>query len=388
MSDALYGPSKPLTPVGDLAVPGVDSVDFTEGCIVRMLGCDLLEVVFDHIDSDLRLAVWLTCRAFNALRPAAFETSVFAMYSSPAMLEWATSPAIDCPSPKNLLPTAASIVLKMMHDLGVVAFAGYASAIVQLMNHRDGDVRSHAGWTASSLLRRLCDLNPVALAKHAGFIVEMIKQKTCFVQVNTDAFRALDMLVCKLGDLQAHTQLSAVVAETLGDPDHGVRRDMLVVLDKLDHTAIGPHARVIVRVMLDETKDNSRLLSADSSNICTLVLRILCKLPSAALTEFAGIVIEMLRSPSRPVRHRAFQALAHIEHAVLTEHMAVIVDILSRKSRCYIDIEDVIDRIDFKVKHQLKFGSSAYERPISRNQSIAARLRCIAKQVADTRMSM
>jgi hypothetical protein len=61
-----------------------------EALIVRMLDNDAFDKVLECIDGGACLPVWLTCKAFNARRPAGtFTTSVCAVCATPAMLDWA-----------------------------------------------------------------------------------------------------------------------------------------------------------------------------------------------------------------------------------------------------------------------------------------------------------
>ena len=87
-----------------------------EALIVRMLDSDAFGKVLDHIDGGACLAVWLTCKAFNARRPAGTcTTSVRAVCATPAMLDWAVGIGFQ---PHTLSPPAADLVLKALREFG------------------------------------------------------------------------------------------------------------------------------------------------------------------------------------------------------------------------------------------------------------------------------
>ena len=322
----LRDPLEPRTPTGPRRVA---SAPCAEGLIVRMLDSDLLEAVFTYIDGGVRLAVWLTCREFNALRPVGNSlTSVHAIYTTaPAMLEWATAIGIGCPPPQHLSPQTARTVLQTLGELEPVAFATYIGTIVQMIQHPDNGVSIDATKTACVLLNKLTELEPLVLAMHVGCITELLNGKhRRFYRMSCDAERALTALVCKLGGMGAHVQLACVITATLCHSDDRVRMGALNALEELgfrEQKAFGLHTGAVVRFLLDA----GVRCATDTSWTwaCCRALGILGKLEPAALVEFAGIVVEMLWHSVSIVRRVAIRTLGRLEQTALTPHMAAIV---------------------------------------------------------------
>jgi len=92
-----------------------------EGLLVCMLDSDAFCNVIEHIDGGARLAVWLTCKAFNASRPPGkFTTSVRAMCATPTMLDWAIRTGLQ---PNHLSRPSAHMVLYAICEFGTTALA-------------------------------------------------------------------------------------------------------------------------------------------------------------------------------------------------------------------------------------------------------------------------
>ena len=89
-----------------------------DGLVLCMLDSDAFGKVLEHIDGGARLAVWLTCKAFNKHRPVGkFTTSVCAVCANPAMFDWAVSIGLQ---PHRLSPLAAGIVLNALRYFGTL----------------------------------------------------------------------------------------------------------------------------------------------------------------------------------------------------------------------------------------------------------------------------
>ena len=187
-----------------------------DALIVRMLDSDALDKVLGYIDDGAYIAVWLTCKTFNARRPAGkFTTSVHAMFATPAMLDWAVYIGLQPRMVLNALPefmTAAltqSGVDQNAHQKAMGRLTAHAGTIVGFLVVPDRSVRCIA-------LRALCNIEQPTLTAYFSDIVCMLTDTNPFVR-----FTALQTLGnVEEATLTAHTgTIERLLTNPYADPD-------------------------------------------------------------------------------------------------------------------------------------------------------------------------
>jgi len=294
--------------------------------IVSMLDTDALDKVLEHIDKDAYLAVWLTCKAFNARRPAStFTTSVRAMCATQSTLDWAIGIGLQ-----------PHMVLKALREFGTAKLALSSVTIPCIFKHRDNDVKVDAMETAHGLLMKLAKLDPTellnqqALAKYIDFITEMLlhgRRHFSNHYVFNAAEWALEAIVCKLGKLEAYATLTSILADMIGHSQKDVRIGALNALNALDPKSIAFHADGIARFALNaaapggDTWDCARALDAlyrlDEGTLSA-------KLDAGTLSAFVCMVVDLMWHPGIHVHCSALRAFGKIDKTAMTSHAVSI----------------------------------------------------------------
>ena len=298
-----------------------------EALIVRMLDTDALDKVLEHIDDGAYLAVWLTCNAFNARRPAStFTTSVRAMCATQSTLDWAIGIGLQPP-----------MVLKALREFGTAKLALSSVTIPCMFKHRDEDVRVDAMKTAHGLLLKLANLDPAellnqhALATYIGFITEMLlhgRRQFSNNWVFNAAEWALETIVCKLGKLDAHATLTSILDDMIGHSQQAVRIGAFNALNALDPKSIACHADGIARFALNaaapggESWDCERALDAlyklDAGTLSA-------KLDAGTLSAFVCMVVELMwHDTDIHVHYSALRAFGKIDKTAISSHAVTI----------------------------------------------------------------
>ena len=300
--------------------------------IVRMLDDDAFGAVLGYIGYGARLAVWLTCKAFNARRPVGkFTTSVRAMCATPAMLDWAIVTGLQ-PHHMHMSPPAAHLVLKAIGGFGTASLAPFGVTVRRMLTHIDDDVKLHAAKTASLLLMELFALEPVALlepgalATYIGFILEMLIQEHDYYKVTDNAEWVLETIICRLGKLEAHVLLAGVIGENLSHSNMHVRHGTLNALNALDKKALGQYTDTIVRFMLDAGVQGGDAWARNRALevLCNLEPGVLRNLEPVVLSAFVSLVVELLWNPDYLVRGDALRVLGRLEQTVLAPHEVTV----------------------------------------------------------------
>ena len=322
------------------------------GLFVHIIHNDLFHEVLGCIENDGRFPLWLTCKAFNAHRPAGIYTTSVRAITTPAMLDW----AIGC----GLQP---HLILQALRRFGPDALTQFGSTIMHMMRiHPDSRVKRDAADTTIILLKKLnviddaALLDPLVLTAYTGFIADVIEDGWRSI-TRGRAMWALRILMYKLGKMEAHVLLACVITETLSDTRESVRSHALRVLYKIEHKVLGQHASAIVHILFKHRYSHRK--------VCIQVLQILDRLDQETLTEFAYELIEMLPcsfdvcdralslldrfdqnpitahvdsikrrlgDPDKKVRYAAVMALSKLEFADLAQHADAIAGRLSDQS--------------------------------------------------------
>ena len=297
-----------------------------EALIFRVLDTDALDKVLEHIDKGAYLAVWLTCKAFNARRPAsAFTTSVRAMCATQSTLDWAIGIGLQPP-----------MVLKALREFGTAKLALSSVTIPCIFKHSDDDVLVDAMETAHGLLMKLGKLDPVellnqpALVTYIGFITEMLlhgRRHFSNPRVYHAAEWALETIVCKLGKLEAYATLTAILADMIGHSQKDVRIGAFNALNALDPKSIACHADGIARFALNaaapggDTWDCARALDAlyklDAGTLSA-------KLDAGTLSAFVCMVVDLMWRTDTHVHYSALRAFSKIDKTAIATHAVTI----------------------------------------------------------------
>jgi hypothetical protein len=298
-----------------------------EALIFRMLDTDALDKLLEHIDDGAYLPVWLTCKAFNARRPAStFTTSVRAMLATQSTLDWAIGIGLQ-----------SHMVLKALRDFGTAKLALASVTIPCIFTHRDEDVRVDAMETAHGLLMKLANLDPAelidpqALATYIGFITEMLLHGRRHSSTNwgvLDAAEwAIETIVCKLGKLEAYAAMISILAEMTGYTEQDVRYGAFNALAALDTKSIAHHSDRIARFALNaappggHARDCARALDAlnklDAGTLST-------KLDAGTLSAFVTMVVELMWHTDSHMHSSALQAFSKIDKTAITSHAVTI----------------------------------------------------------------
>ena len=289
-----------------------------EALIFRMLDTDAIDKVLEHIDDGAYLPVRLTCKAFNAGRPAStFTTSVRAMCATQSTLDWAIGIGLQ-----------PHMVLKALRDFGTAKLALASVTIPCIFTHRDEDVRVDAMETAHGLLMKLANLDPAelidpqALATYIGFITEMLLHGRRHSSTNwgvLDAAEwAIETIVCKLGKLEAYAAMISILSEMTGYTEQDVRYGAFNALAALDPKSIAHHSDAIARLVLNASGPGGHAWE------CSRALDAMHKLDAGPLSAFVCMVVQLLWHSHYYVRHSALKALSKIEKTAITSHAVTI----------------------------------------------------------------
>lgn len=202
-----------------------------------MLHRDALDAVLAHIADDARLAMWLTCKTFLALRPTGkILTSVCVMWATPALLEWAI--CIGCPQPDRISPLTARTVLQNLHELEPATIAQFAGAIVRMLRHPNISVTMYAADTLGTI-------EPELHAQIASVVTKMLTDTDPRVRVS--ALAALGQL-----KRQPVVQHTSTITPYLKAAHRCVRYSARELVGKLEHAALALHAGAIAGIQNDD----------------------------------------------------------------------------------------------------------------------------------------
>ena len=245
--DALTTPVDALAPTAVVLPMMSLDAPAEEELILRTLDSDMLDKVLTHIADDTRLPVWLACKGFGARRPAGeqtTETSVRAMYATPAMFAWAMDNG--CPPPQSLSSHTAHTMFDAIFHLEPASRAPWVNALVHGMKHQ-GSRFSDLAYT------RVSEIDSTSLTPYAS-----------------------------------------TIAGFLRDTDLYVRNKAMFTLSRLEPSAIARHASAIAQ-LLDDVSGNH----LDDDDFVLFALRALYKLKPDARAPYLGTIARTIaRAPN------------------------------------------------------------------------------------------